>query len=635
MRIVVDVEGNGYTPTKIWVIVCKDIDSGNYEIFREVTQDPKESKRFLEFATKVNHWIGHNLLGFDLPVLNRLTGLSYEPDNCTDTFIISKLVDYSRSNGHSLEAYGKELGCEKGEHSDFTQYSEAMERYCIRDCDICQLVYDKYLRIIRDVSFSEAIRLEHSFQCVVNDLHGNGFGFNSVRANKLLHKVCEELSVLDKDITDQFPPKLKLVKEITPRITKYGTINKSDFRWVKGGDLSDYNGGPFCRCSWSNFNPASPKQIIDVLASAGWMPIAKTKTHLETERSLNKLKYLPTKDKSIDLEIELCNNRLLKLRKYGWKINEENLSSLPPSAPQAALTLAKRILIESRRRTLTEWLGLVSPDGRIHGQFMGIGAWTHRMAHQKPNTANIPRDDKLYGHEMRSLWQAPRNRLLVGVDAKGIQLRVFAHYIDDPEFTHEVIHGDPHALNQSILAPVCRSRAAAKTFIYALLLGAGLGKIQQILQCSTEEADRAYSAFIARYKGYDYLKGTIIPIDARRGWFRGLDGRIVPIPGDTAGQRRHLCMSGYLQNGEAIIMKRACLKWYAQLKDISWKLVNFVHDEWQTECANNMDIALQIAKVQANSLREVGQELKLRCPMEGTFMNDDDYTIGPNWSFTH
>jgi DNA polymerase-1 len=110
------------------------------------------------------------------------------------------------------------------------------------------------------------------------------------------------------------------------------------------------------------------------------------------------------------------------------------------------------------------------------------------MAHQNPNTANIPNEfdtagrKKLLGKELRSLWCAPKNRLLVGCDAEGIQLRIFAHYINDPEFTDALVKGkkddktDPHSLNQRILGSVCKSRAAAKRFIYALLLGAGIGE---------------------------------------------------------------------------------------------------------------------------------------------------------------
>lgn len=84
-------------------------------------------------------------------------------------------------------------------------------------------------------------------------------------------------------------------------------------------------------------------------------------------------------------------------------------------------------------------------------------------------------------------------------------------------------------------------------------------------------------------------------------------------------------------------MKMATLKWIDRLKDYDAKLVNFVHDEWQTECPNNMATALAISFLQADSLRIVGEELELKCPLAGSYYNDNakDYTIGTNWSVTH
>lgn len=66
-------------------------------------------------------------------------------------------------------------------------------------------------------------------------------------------------------------------------------------------------------------------------------------------------------------------------------------------------------------------------------------------------------------------------------------------------------------------------------------------------------------------------------------------------------------------------------------------LVNLVHDEWQTETPNDMTVALKVAKTQADSLRIVGEELKLNCPLAGSYWNEDhqDYTIGVHWQQTH
>mgnify|MGYP003664557383 CR=1 FL=1 len=56
--------------------------------------------------------------------------------------------------------------------------------------------------------------------------------------------------------------------------------------------------------------------------------------------------------------------------------------------------------------------------------------------------------------------------MLVGSDAQGLELRVLAHYINDPEYTKEVLEGDIHTTNQ--LAAGLSTRDEAKTFIYAL-----------------------------------------------------------------------------------------------------------------------------------------------------------------------
>lgn len=666
MKVVIDIEANRLiNPDKIWLIVCKDTETNNLYIFRNVTNDEEEKNKFLRFTKGVSLWIGHNFLGFDYPVLSSVLKYNVEDiaDATCDTLILSKLIDYPRK-GHSVEDYGIEFGYPKGDFSKWDDPSledensplfKELEEYCIRDVSITHKIYLKYLKYYLKEEHKASISLEHKFQLIVNDLSTNGFSFNTTKANNLLDKVTNELKILDDKILKEYPKRLRLVREITPKVTKHGTLSRTDFRWVADGDLSEFNGGPFCRCEWVPFNPSSHKQLVDVLNKAGWVPTDKTQTHIDTEREINRQKHSREAGSSFDLDA--LSAKLLILKKEGWKINETNLSTLPDTAPPSASSLAKRILLEARRRTLTEWLGLVDPStNRIHGKFYGIGAWTHRMAHQAPNTANIPNEFdtegkvKLLGKEMRSLWQAPRNRLLVGVDAEGIQLRIFAHYIDDPEFTDALVKGkkddktDPHSLNQRILGSHCKTRAAAKRFIYALLLGGGIDKLSQILSCSKTEAEEALSRLIERYEGFARLKRDVIPLDGKRGYFIGLDGRKVRIPGETVSERKHLAMSGYLQNGEAVVMKLATTLWYEKLKEMekiyprfSWKLVNFVHDEWQTEVNNNMELALLVASSQADALRSVGEALNLKCPLAGSYWNDDhhDYTIGTSWYRTH
>ncbi len=260
------------------------------------------------------------------------------------------------------------------------------------------------------------------------------------------------------------------------------------------------------------------------------------------------------------------------------------------------------------------------------------------MSHSDPNMANVPSGDTPYAHEMRSLWIAGKDRLLVGVDADGIQLRVLAHYMNDPRFTEALVAGDKsngtdaHTLNKLALGPVCSSRDVAKTFVYAWLLGAGTGKIAQILDCSHSEAKEACDNFVRAYPGLETLKTVTIPRDARQGYFTGLDGRLV------LQDSEHLMLAGYLQNGEAIVMKRANVLWRKRLlkERVPFWQVNLVHDEYQTETVNDQKIATYVAEVQADAIRQVGIDLGLNCPMAGSIIGaHGQLTIGHNWSQTH
>lgn len=650
MQCVIDIETNSlYDPTEIWLIVCKDIDSGLHHIFREVTKNAEEANRFRRFAKDVKLWVGHNVLEFDHPCIEHLLSLKLPRPSCLnviDTLILSRLVNYNREWGHSIDSYGVEFGLEKIYFRDFTKWSEEMEVYCVRDVDICHKVYLRFLDLTNDPAWRDAILLEHKFQLILNGIHDRGFAFDSSRANSLLNLVKEKLDVLDKEIEKAFKPRVRPIREVNPKLTRYGTLNRTDFRFVKTGDLSEFNGGPFTRITYEPFNAASHKQIVDVLHAAGWSPQEKTDTHADTLRRLAKEKRSRNPEK--DLVIKELSDKLVSLEKYGWKVNETNLSTLPSSAPSPARSLAQRILYESRRRTLTEWLSLLSPDGRIHGDFQGIGAWTHRMAHQKPNTANIPNEHKedgsikLLGKELRSLWIAGEGKVLCGVDAEGIQLRIFAHYVNDPELIQSLINGrkedktDPHSLNQRVLGSICKTRQAAKRFLYALLLGGGIGKFSQILECSEQQAKEAVDLFNKRYPGFAFLKRERFPSDAKRGFFEGLDGRRVPVPGATADERRHLLMSGYLQNGEAVIIKTAAVKFNSEIEKHGCFLVDIIHDEYQIECPNR-EVALKIAPKVADAIHWAGDALGLNCPMAGSYWNDDkkSFTVGSNWYLTH
>jgi DNA polymerase-1 len=641
MRTVVfDIECNGLSPDKVWFIVCRDVDTGEEHVFRPSTGGDNNFEEFLSYANTVDCWVGHHILGYDVPVLERLCpGWSRQDAGLVDTLVVSRLLDTDISGGHSLEAWCERLGVKKA-HTDITDWSqptpEMLER-CISDTAGNVLLYKRFKKYLSSPLWAKAIEVEHFIAARCRELHDNGFHFSLDKAKHLWYTIDQQVKELDVEILRAFQPRVHLIREIVPRFTQYGSLNRSDFRWVQDGDLTPFNGGPFSRIEFEPFNPGSPAQIVERLNEAGWKPTEKTKGHIKALREKKNLerKGAWSKEKQ---------ERIDKYAVYGYTVSEENLLTLPETAPPAAKTLARRIMLASRLRTLTEWINAYNDNtGRIHGSFHSIGAWTHRMSHVQPNTGNIAREDALYGAEMRSMWSCPDGSYLVGVDAESIQLRVLAHYINDPKFTQSLLTGkkedgtDPHSLNKIALGPICASRNDAKTFIYAWLLGAGIGKVAQILSCTYGEAAEAVANFIEFYPGLKYVKEVLIPEDAKRGYFQGFDGRWVKIFGEDFSSKKHFTLAGYLQCGEVTVMKHGMQIWYPRLKKegVPFKIVNFVHDEWQTEVPD-YDTGKYVGEVQAEGIRLAGELLNLRCPMAGSVLSGHGgLAIGKTWLETH
>lgn len=622
--LILDIEADGLNPTVIWVCVTKDIQTGEVRTWL----GPKGLKEYLEGFVLV----GHNILWFDLPVLNRLWGMAIDPLRCLDTLVVSRLInswDYSR---HSLAYWGERLGLDKIEFNDWSKLTDEMIEYCIRDVEVNEKVFEFLRKFIEDERLQRAIDLEHKAAIICTEMHYNGFGFDIEKCNELYQRIALELEQLSLAIQEAFPPRTIVARTIYPKPTKSGAISKVDFRWISDGRTPEEHGArvgvPFPIYETIEFNPSSVKQIIEKMWELGWKPTEKTKGHINAERDL---RFARGADRVALLE------KLEQYKTTGWTISEENLSTLPPDAPDAAHLIVRHILLTRRLTTLDEWkLAYNERTLSIHGEIRPIGTWTHRAAHKNPNTGNIARTSSEFGYEMRSLWQARKGWRQIGCDAEGIQLRILAHYMEDDEFTRALVSGnsddgtDVHTLNWKKLngdkdGYPCKDRTTAKTFIYSYILGASAGKTAQVFGCSVDEAKHARGLFLNAFPGLKALKEEMIPEDAERGFFWGLDGR--PVMCDS----EHLMLAGYLQNGETIVMKYANWLWREQLRKekIPFRQMAYVHDEWQTETVDDDDVVKFVKEVQANSIVQAGIDLGVKCPLAGKAVD------GYNWAECH
>ncbi|MBL4795820.1 MAG: hypothetical protein JKY50_00240 [Oleispira sp.] len=633
MRIVLlDLEANGFLPTvsKLWCVCTEDTTTGEQRDFIF----PKDDYAFYQYCETVDRWVIHNGSGYDGPTITHLRpawAKFFTNDKIIDTLIISRTTNYKRMLNHSLKNWGLMLGTYKGDFTDFSRYTPEMLKYCRQDVDVLKGVWSKLKKYCvgkAGTEWKEAFDLEKDTNRLLMQTKINGFKFNSGQAQDWLDIIQMEMVTLEAEFQKAWPPKLVLKNTLMYRTkpdgTEYKTVTNARLNYAKvvreGGMLECYGYEPFA--------PSSPRQRIDKLWDAGWVPYDKTLGHF---------KFLKSRDTTLE--------KHEKFTRYGWKCNEDNLKTLPDTAPEAAHKLATWLTLEGRRSSLVEWLGKVGDDGRIHGTVFHIGAWTHRCSHSGPNTANISRpwDDRnkpktavevvksLYDAKLRECWTVEDGNYLVGTDAEGIQLRILAHYMQSDTYSHAIVSGvaklktDIHNLNKNSLGSICRSRDDAKTFIYAWLLGAGVMKVASILGCTVAQAKMAVDSFLASLPELKRVKDIIVPRDAARGYFIGLDGRRVVQPD------AYLMLAGYLQNGEAIIMKRAMRVWHkeAEKKLIKFKMVGFIHDEWQTECMGDKGMAEELGHIQKQSLVTVGEDLNLYLPLAGSTK------IGTNWRGTH
>jgi DNA polymerase I-like protein with 3'-5' exonuclease and polymerase domains len=184
----------------------------------------------------------------------------------------------------------------------------------------------------------------------------------------------------------------------------------------------------------------------------------------------------------------------------------------------------------------------------------------------------------------------------------------------------EVINGDIHTANQHLAG--LESRDQAKTFIYALLYGAGDEKLGSVASAGRAAGKTLRERFMSNLTAYADLKDRVSR-EAVCGWISGLDGRKLYI------RSEHAALNTLLQSAGAIVMKKALclLQEYAILWNLDYYFVGNIHDEVQAEV--RADHADKYGRLAVSCLEAAGIELGLNCKLTG------EYKVGSSWKETH
>ena len=194
--IYLDLEADGLDPTTIWCVVTRE---------NGVSQVHTNRSTLCEALAGSVSVVGHNLIGYDLPVLKRLWGLSVAPERAVDTLVLSRLFDPSRQGGHSLRSWGETLGFPKGDHNDWSCLSPEMIDYCIQDVAVTEAVHQQLVKDMKDFA-PECIELEHKVQFAVQQQERNGWVLDQQLAHELCATFKEGMNAIEAELQEMFPP---------------------------------------------------------------------------------------------------------------------------------------------------------------------------------------------------------------------------------------------------------------------------------------------------------------------------------------------------------------------------------------------------------------------------------------------
>lgn len=605
-----DIEADGLNATKVYCIVTIDTETEEVK-----TYGPDALDDGVASLLSADRLVGHNIIGYDIPTLDRLYNTSLLNKPVHDTWVMSQTLRYTRTHKHGLAGWGEYLGNKKIEYSDWSAFSEEMLQYCIQDCkvnlDVYKVLLKEYATIYKkNPMIRDGLQVEQAIAKVNVMMRTDGWNYDEDLAKQTEAMFVERMHQIERILE----PKLGTYEVFidkepkTPKFKKNGEYAAATVRI-----LSEYFG----------------------------KEIKPTDTHLMPAGK----QFQRSKVEQIDLgQIALVKEWLLS---QGWEPDDYTRKKMPdgswknmgPKLTDTSLEkfgadgkmISEYYTLRNRLSVLEGWKEKVK-DGRLHGNMWTIGTPSFRCRHEV--IVNLPSVDATYGKPMRTVLKSDEGDVIVGCDSSGNQLRGLCHYLKNPEFTNEIINGDQHQRNADALSRAIGkevSRQTAKGFLYCYMFGGGDAKLGEVLSGyrNPKVGKVAKDAFSKAIKGLGELKQKIEreweekKLTQGIGWIEGLDGRPVFVPS------QHQCLNYLLQSAEGITCKASVA--YAmekiQEENLRAKPRIFYHDEMAFTV--HPDDAKRVGEILKEAFQEAPKTFGIEC-MEG-----GNYVIGESYADVH
>lgn len=322
-----------------------------------------------------------------------------------------------------------------------------------------------------------------------------------------------------------------------------------------------------------------------------------------------------------------------------YSTSEEVLLALKPKHPVVGLILEYRELKKLISTYISALPNYINPaTGKIHTTYNQTVTATGRLSSSNPNLQNLPiRSER--GQLIRQAVIPDEGCLFLSADYSQIELRLMAHFSQDPHLVQAFISGqDVHAATAAKIfnVPIDQvtkdQRRQAKTANFGIIYGISAFGLAQQLDCSRAEAKALIDGYFAAFPGViDYIERQK-QLARELGYAVTLFGRKRYLPdilshnATVRSFAERNAVNSPIQGTAADIIKMAMVTIHRRLKEEGLKaqMIMQVHDEL------NFNVpAAEVDRVREIVISEMQNVVHLTVPLIA------DCGVGTNWLQAH